>query len=143
MSLLAQQEVVESCSQRRNQNFWLGARKLFGRKNPKAKFHYLPSCTGSHINPKWLEFFHKNSWHSWRKDLRLQPGVCVSYFNVCNALSDSETTQRYPAFCLLYKDSVSLTESSRFHGTVSKVQLHVSVSHKETCFPISYIKLSL
>lgn len=33
----------------------------------------------------------------------------------------------------------SQTEGSRFHGTPSKVQLHLSVSHEETSFLVSYI----
>lgn len=144
MPLLAQQEVVEPCSQRRNQNFSLSSRKLSGRKKPKAKLHYLPSSIGSHINHKWLATLHKNSWHSQGKDLRFQSGLSVSYFNMCSALFDLETPQRYSAFFLLYEDSVSLTEdSTRFHGALSKVQLHLSVSHKGAGFPVSYIKFSL
>lgn len=118
---------------------FLSTRKLFGRKKPKAKFHYLPSHIGSHINQKWLAFLHKNSWHSWTNCSRLQPGLSVSYFNVYSALFVLEITQIFAAFCLLYEDSVSQTEGSRFHGTPPKVQLHLSVSYEGTSFLVSYI----
>lgn len=116
---------------------------IWEEKNPKAKFHYLSSPIGSHTKYKWLAFLHRNSWHDWRKDLRRQSVLSVPYFNVCSALFDLETTQRYLAFCLLYKDSLNLSEGSRFQGVLSKVQLHLCVSHKETRFPVSYVKLSL
>lgn len=72
-----------------------------GGKKPKAKFHYLSSPIGSHTNHKWLAFLHRNSWHDWRRDLRLQSVLSVPYFNVCSALFDLRDHSKISGFLLV------------------------------------------